>query len=188
MVYVMTELTKEDDQMLDELNKALETINIPQSYRKQPGLFNHGIRTGTTGQRGARQACFGMIRYQGQVKETVVSIKYPHIMPLLKKFMASHRPDFPFTNVYINKNTVCKKHVDSKNVGKTLLVGFGDYSGGKTVLHINDETIKFNINRNSLIFNGSEIQHESEPFEGTRYSLVFFNTRYGLTPMTEIGT
>ena len=31
------------------------------------------------------------------------------------------------------------------------------------------------IKTNSLIFNGSEIPHESDPFKGTRYSLVFFN-------------
>jgi hypothetical protein len=40
--------------------------------------------------------------------------------------------------------------------------------------HIDDKPKSFHIKTNSLIFNGSEIPHKSEPFKGTRYSLVFF--------------
>jgi hypothetical protein len=180
MSYVRTELSKEDNEILEELYKELEGISITKSYRKMPGFNHHGERTGTSDQRDARQACFGMVKYHQRLKESGVSIKYPHIMPLLKKFMDSHNPGFQFTNVYVNKNAVCKKHVDSKNVGVTLLIGFGDYTGGDTVLHINNEPVKCNINGSSLIFDGSVIQHESEPFEGTRYSLVFFNTSFNL--------
>ena len=180
MSYIETELSKENKEMLEKLYKEWEGISITPSYRKHPGLSNHGIRTGTTGQRDARQACFGTVKYQQRVKESGVTIKYPRIMPLLKKIMDSHNPGFQFTNVYVNRNTVCKKHTDSKNVGVTLLIGFGDYTGGNTVLYINNEPVKCNINGSSLIFDGSVIPHESEPFEGTRYSVVFFNTSFNL--------
>ena len=84
---------------------------------------------------------------------------------------------------YYNKNTKkiiccgmeCKKHIDSKNVGESLLVGFGDYTGGETSIYLDKEHV-FDIQNNSLIFNGSEIEHRSLPFKGTRYSLVFFKT------------
>jgi hypothetical protein len=61
----------------------------------------------------------------------------------------------------------------------SLIVGLGVYTGGRTILHIkkpNGEYTakKFHIKTNSLIFNGSEIPHESEHFKGMRYSLVFF--------------
>ena len=95
-------------------------------------------------------------------------------MDLFKKFINNHYPNFDFNGVYVNKNTVCKKHLDSKNVGESLLVGFGPFTGGESVLYINDKEHNVNIKTNSLIFNGSEIPHKSLPFEGTRFSLVFF--------------
>ena len=94
-------------------------------------------------------------------------------MELFKKFIDSHYPEFEFDSVYVNKNVKCKKHLDSKNVGTSLLVGFGDYLGGESVLYINNEAEKMNIQICSVIFNGSKIEHESLPFTGTRYSLVF---------------
>ena len=96
------------------------------------------------------------------------------MMKLFKKFIKSHYPEFKFQSVYVNRNTVCKKHLDSSNVGESLLVGFGPYTKGHTVLYLNNKQHKFNIKTNSLLFNGSEIPHKSEPFNGIRYSLVFF--------------
>ena len=93
-------------------------------------------------------------------------------MPLFEIFIKSHHPEFKFTSVYVNRNTVCKQHLDSRNVGESLLVGFGDYTGGETFLL----ELQFDISKKSLIFNGSKIPHGSEPFIGTRYSLVFFNS------------
>ena len=97
------------------------------------------------------------------------------MMELFKEFIESHYPDFKFKSVYVNRNTIVKKHVDSSNVGISLLVGLGDYTRGQTVLYIKNKPKKFHIKSNSLIFDGSEIEHKSEPFKGTRYSLVFFN-------------
>ena len=98
-------------------------------------------------------------------------------MPLFKEFIKSHYPEFKFRSVYVNRNTICKKHLDSKNTGESLLVGFGSYTGGKTVIYNTKgkNPKKFNIKSHSLIFNGSELLHKSESFKGTRYSLVFFN-------------
>lgn len=96
-------------------------------------------------------------------------------MPLFREFIDSHYPEFKFESVYVNRNTVAKKHLDSKNTGESLIVGFGNYTGGKTVLYTSDgKEKKFSIKSHSLMFNGSEIEHASEPFEGTRYSLIFF--------------
>jgi hypothetical protein len=57
----------------------------------------------------------------------------------------------------------------------SLLVGLGSYTGGRTILYMaNESPKKFHIKTNSIMFNGSEIPHESEKFKGVRYSLVFF--------------
>jgi hypothetical protein len=173
MSYMKTKLSYEDKDILQEIYEELEEINITTTFKTKGGT-HHAIKTGTTFQKDARQTIFGYVNHKGKKKLSVYSKKYPYIMPLFKEFMKSHYPSFKFKSVYVNKNTISKKHLDSKNAGESLLVGFGRYTGGKTVIYINDKPKKFQIKLNSLIFNGSEILHYSEPFKGIRYSLVFF--------------
>ena len=174
MTYIKTKLSQEDKEILRKIYEELEEITISTSYSSQGLGQKHAVKTGTTSQINARQTCFGKVKYRGQIKESKSSIRYPHILPLFREFMNSHCPEFKFKCVYVNKNTICKQHLDSKNSGESLLVGLGPYTGGKTILYIDDKPKKFHIKSNSLIFNGSEIPHKSEPFKGTRYSLVFF--------------
>jgi len=172
MSFIKTKLTLEDKKILKEIYNELEKIRIPTTYN---GGTYHSVKTGTTDQKEARQACFGKVKYKCIFQFINHAKKFPHMMSLFKKFIDSHYPEFKFRSVYVNKNTVCKQHLDSKNVGESLLVGFGKYTGGKSTLYIDDKPKSFHIKTNSLIFNGSEIPHKSELFKGTRYSLVFFN-------------
>ena len=175
MSYTRRKLSYDDKDILDEIYNALEKITLPSSFRNKGGQ-GHQIRTGTTTQRNARQTIFGTTTYQGKKRESRSTKKYPYMMPLFREFIDSHYPEFKFESVYVNRNTIVKKHLDSKNVGESLLVGFGPYTEGKTVLYTSTgEEKKFSIKSHSLLFNGSDIEHKSEPFEGTRYSLVFFN-------------
>ena len=112
--------------------------------------------------------------YRGKKRESNSIRKYPHILPLFEKFIKNHNPSFEFKSVYVNRNVICKKHFDSKNSGDSLIVGFGSYTGGRTILYEGDTVKKIHIKSSSLIFDGSKILHESTMFKGTRYSLVFF--------------
>ena len=176
MDYIRTELSEDDKDIIGTIYQSLEKIHIPTCYRSgsKSGDY-HGMKTGTVSQRDARQTSFGVTKYRGNLQSTRASKKYPHILPLFENFIKSHYPGFEFNSVYVNRNTVCKKHLDSKNSGTSLLVGLGSYTGGETVLYDKYTSEKFNINTHSLVFDGSQIEHSSEPFEGTRYSLVFFN-------------
>ncbi len=173
---IQTKLSDEDKNNLKEIYDALQKINIPTVFTNI-GVIprrHHSNRTGTFNQRNARQTSFGLTTYMGKKQDSVNTKKHPHILPLFKTFIDLHIPDFTFSTVYVNKNTISKQHLDKKNSGESLLIGFGDYIEGSTVLHINGEESKFNIQESSIIFDGSKIIHSSEPFEGTRYSLVFF--------------
>lgn len=176
MSYIRIKLSKEDKEILKKIYEELENINIPTSYSSKgvKGHF-HAVRTGTYNQKDARQTSFGLVTFQGKKVKSSSTKKYPWIMPLFKEFIQSHYPEFKFNSVYVNRNTIVKKHLDSNNVGESLLVGLGSYTGGQTTLYIEDnKQKKFSIKTSSIIFNGSEIPHRSEKFEGTRYSLVFF--------------
>ena len=177
MSFISTDLSETDLHNLKNIFIELEKITLPTVFTNVdtiPRRF-HANRTGTFNQKNARQTCFGITTYRGQKRESKYTKKYPQIMPLFEIFIKSHHPEFKFTSVYVNRNTVCKQHLDSRNVGESLLVGFGDYTGGETFL-LSTEELKFDISKKSLIFNGSKIPHGSEPFIGTRYSLVFFNS------------
>lgn len=175
MSYIKTKLSEEDKEILEEIYEELEEITLPLTYRKKGKSQGHQVRTGSNKQKQARQTCFGYTLHQSKKQLSVYTKKYPYMMDLFKEFMDSHYPTFKFNSVYVNKNVVCKWHKDSKNVGESLLVGLGDYTGGQTSLKINDKERKFHIKSQSIIFNGSEIEHKSNTFKGTRYSLVFFN-------------
>lgn len=177
MCYIRTAISHNDKDILDKIYNKLEGITIPTTYRKgsKSGNF-HSIKIGVTSQKNARQTLFGMTKYRGKKQQSSSEKKYPYIMPLFKEFIDSHYPEFKFKSVYVNKNTIAQKHLDALNTDNSLLVGFGQYTDGQTVLYTSTGKIeKFNIKSYSLIFNGSVIEHKSEPFKGTRYSLVFFN-------------
>lgn len=175
MVYEKNKLSKEDKEILSEIYEELEEITLPSTYQKTGGQ-GHQVRTGSVKQKNARQSVFGYSNYKQKKQLSKFTKKYPYMMDLFEEFINSHYPEFIFDSVYVNRNVVCKKHIDSKNIGESLLVGLGKYTGGQTVLYINGKERKFHIKSNSLVFNGSEIEHKSLPFVGTRYSLVFFKS------------
>ena len=76
----------------------------------------------------------------------------------------------------MNKNFPCPPHLDSSNVGESMLCTFGDYTGGASCRFIENKIVK-QIEREPLKFNGSNILHWVEPFKGIRYSLVFFHNK-----------
>jgi len=79
--------------------------------------------------------------------------------------------DFEFDCVQINKNVLCPPHRDTNNIGESLLIGFGNYSGGETLI----DGIKYDIYHTPVIFNGYEKEHSVCEFEGERYSVVLYN-------------
>ena len=173
-------MTKNEKAELKKIYLALEQIHIPTSFSTTTGS-NHPRRTGTLGQRDARQTSFGYIVPPGKkgMRPSRSTERYPHIFPMFKRFMKKHRPGFKFTTVYVNRNTIAKKHIDSRNAGVSVIVAAGPFRDGKTVIFPKDKTKKaFNIKESSLMFNGSEIEHSSSPYKNPpRYSFVFFNTK-----------
>lgn len=77
--------------------------------------------------------------------------------------------------VQINKNWQSPPHKDSGNVGESYIIGLGDYSGGETIVEYPDKHTTYNIKNYFIKFNGSKYTHWTMPWEGTRYSLVFYN-------------
>jgi hypothetical protein len=89
----------------------------------------------------------------------------------LKELMRNYDPGFEFSSITINKNFLCEPHKDKGNNGESYIIGFGDYTGGE----LNIEGTKHDIKYKFLKFDGCKNTHWVEPFEGNRYTAIFFN-------------
>jgi FkbM family methyltransferase len=79
----------------------------------------------------------------------------------------------PSTHCAVNRNAQFTPHVDSgRGQGQTLsmIVGLGDYIGGETLV----EGVPYKIRYDPLEFNGWKQLHWTAPFQGERFSLVYF--------------
>jgi len=85
--------------------------------------------------------------------------------------IAPHRP--PSSTVAINRRAQFKPHYDKGDGNgqtQSLIVGLGNYAGGELVV----EGEVCDIQYKPLEFNGCTQRHWTKPFEGDRFSLVFF--------------
>jgi hypothetical protein len=148
------------------LYDMLEKISIPN-------------KTNTNNRRGFprhRATIFGITkgRFNGLTGLSHFTKKYPEIYKELLRIGNLICP-FEFKSIYLNKNTICPKHKDEKNVGDSLLVSFGSYTGANIVI---DETT-YNANCCPIVFNGSQLEHyNTDDLVGTKYSLIFFNSNF----------
>ena len=108
---------------------------------------------------------------------TKLKTNYPDFQDYLDEFSYFHLPkDFIWTSVTINKNFKCKRHKDANNIGTSWIVGLGDYTGGECCVENATGSVSFNKIKNKPIgFNGSELYHFVSPWEGNRYTVVFYN-------------
>ena len=85
----------------------------------------------------------------------------------------------PSSTIAINRHAQFKPHRDSgagAGQSTSLIVALGDFSGGETVV----ESVAHDIRYKPLEFDGWGQRHWTLPFEGERYSLVWF-TPLGVT-------
>ena len=133
------------------------------------------FRQGRNNRRGFpkhRAISFGLIkkRFSGKIELSSASIKYPEIYEKIVALGESF--NFAFTSIYLNHNVICPPHKDENNKGMSLIVSFGEYTGGSLVIE-GKEVTTF---KTPIVFNGSLQEHWNNPdLEGNKYSLVFFS-------------
>jgi hypothetical protein len=104
--------------------------------------------------------------------------KYKKLLRETKKLMRLRDPKFKFTSIQFNKNHRAARHRDAKNTGISYIVGLGNYQGGELLIYDENEKnpVKHDIKNKFNTFNGSIYPHETNPFKGERYTLVFYST------------
>jgi len=153
--------------LLGELYEKLETINITcrNTTDSRRGFGKH------------RSCVWGITKQRATHKIAIAkySVKYPEIWAMIQQ-IGDHF-DIDYNAVHLNKNVICPKHKDEKNVGKSVLLSFGDYTGCNIVI----EQKKYDANCNGIIFNGANLEHwNTDDLVGTKYSLIFYKAPYEL--------
>jgi len=158
--------------MEKQIEELLHKTTIPLNYKRanmsgyrytgnDKRRYGHGIRSATLGD--IRDYQTGKKRISNFTKNN------PELYELLKVY-GETITTIPFKSICINKNTIAEPHTDRNNSGESCIVGLGDYTGGQLVY--GNEVVS--IHKNPIHFDGSKIQHYSLPFEGTRYSIIYF--------------
>tara|TARA_B100000900_G_scaffold413707_1_gene438341 strand:+ start:1608 stop:2192 length:585 start_codon:yes stop_codon:yes gene_type:complete len=103
--------------------------------------------------------------------------KYKKLFRESKKLMRLKDPKFKFTSIQYNKNHRAARHRDAKNTGISYIVGLGNYKGGELTIFDEYEKnpVNHDIKNKFYTFDGSKYPHETRPFKGERYTLVFYS-------------
>jgi hypothetical protein len=148
------------------------TFDTALSMLQDIALLKNSSRTAIDG-----QDAFVGVRWKYQETPQELRPTITHLNQLLK----IHHPNFVFTSVCLNKNTVSSGHVDGSNLLGTdsMILGLGNYTGGsfKVRIDMRDDTWQtFDIRNTFVRFSGHDY-HASTPFEGERFSIVWFTHR-----------
>ena len=86
--------------------------------------------------------------------------------------------EFFFNAIHINRNVTCPRHLDKKNMGESLLVSFGDYTGSDIVIEGPNKTRTLSTKYMPVRFDGTKFWHYNTPdLQGTKYSIVYYTKK-----------
>ncbi len=125
----------------------------------------------------------------GTVVLTRITTKYLAAFNLLCRWLAENAPstlkNFAYSSINLNYGYAARRHRDANNVGPSITKSFGQFTGGLLLYwpfddgqsDINDfvdsAALTIDTHREMVLFDGPRC-HTVTPFQGERYSVVFF--------------
>lgn len=158
------------DDLLHKL-QDLTVSKIPKPSDNQN--TNRGNVIGTIG----RTMTFGFGDNRQGWNFYSTNTKHPEIFEALVKFGNAVVPKgWRYQGITLNHGVKAKKHKDKKNVGESVIIGFGDYTGGELNIWDGKDSNKqtYSIKDTPAMFNGGNLFHQTEPFKGDRYTVIFY--------------
>jgi len=125
---------------------------------------------------------FGFGKTRAGYKEFAANKKYPELFRAVVVLGNSVVPKgWRYSAITLNHGVRAKKHTDKTNVGFSVIVGIGDYTGGGLYIYNPEGTDKklFDIKDSPALFNGAILPHQTQPFKGERYTLIFYSHKEG---------
>jgi hypothetical protein len=120
---------------------------------------------------------FGFGDTRQGIKEYATNKKHPELLKALAEFGNCVVPlGWDYNGITLNEGVKANKHKDSKNLGPSVIIGIGDFTGGGIEVWDKDDKDPkvFNLHDKPVMFNGGMLFHQTTPFEGERYTMVFY--------------
>lgn len=144
--------------------QALRDMELPFDKRR-------GVRRSDTKEK--RGMCLGYVMNLGTGwTASRHTVKDPDLSRMLVLFARERYPDFRFSSIMVNKGGSAL-HVDTLNDGPSLIISLGDHVGGD-LWQFPNKTLRV---RNRLLPCDGRLPHITLPYDGERYSLVYFNMK-----------
>jgi len=112
--------------------------------------------------------------------ELVANKNHRELFELLVEFGNAVVPKgWQYETITLNEGVKAKKHKDNHNTGDSVIVGIGDFTGGDIkVWDTDDKNGKvYNLHDQPLMFNGATHFHQTMPFKGERYTMIFYRQK-----------
>jgi len=168
--------------MADEMQvTVLPTIDA-EEFSALYGLLcdmRHPMKQGDSNRRGFpphRASVFGVTKYRmtNNVGLSSISKSRPDVYGELIRIGKLVCP-FPFTAIHVNHNVTCPPHKDDTNVGKSVLLSIGEYTGSKIVVN----GTEYDAFCQPVMFNGALCEHyNTDDLVGNKFSIVYYNSPY----------
>lgn len=168
--YKLPELSRDDPDLI-HLLETIKKRKIPITKERK----NTGI---------GRSQPFGITykKFQGhQYAWCANNNKYPELYEAILKVGRKISP-VSFSAIQVNHNYPASPHYDVNNVGHSVILAIGDFSGGEFCLKHDeynigncDNDIKLDVCYKPILINASKNMHYvNEIISGDRWSFVFF--------------
>lgn len=164
----------------ERLLAVLRATTIPPLGKESPPerRKHHGVRADIIGSVGRSISLgIGNTRVKGWA-EFRHNKKKPALLKALIEFGNTIAPSgWKYTTITLNHGVLARKHKDGNNVGRSIIVGIGEYTGGKLRVWAEDESgyQDCDLKDKPTMFNGALRFHETQPFEGERYTIIYYH-------------
>lgn len=157
----------------ENLLEILRKTTIPPLGKPKSGVYNRANKLGSIG----RTMTFGFGDTRQGIKEYATNKKHPELLKALAEFGNSVVPlGWDYNGITLNEGVKANKHKDSKNLGPSVIIGIGDFTGGDIEVWDKDDKDPqiYKLHDKPVMFNGGLLFHQTTPFQGERYTMVFY--------------
>mmetsp|Transcript_11759 Transcript_11759/g.24869 ORF Transcript_11759/g.24869 Transcript_11759/m.24869 type:complete len:182 (-) Transcript_11759:27-572(-) len=154
-----------------------ESLTMACSKAKKNIQLQSSAYSFTEGQGGASGSFSVGLMPGGTQKQPKANALFPDLVKAAFELERELFPERePSSTIAINRNAQFRPHTDSgagAGQSTSLIVGLGTYSAGELVV----EGDKHDIRYKPIEFNGWKQRHWTMPFDGERFSLVWFTPK-----------
>lgn len=120
------------------------------------------------------------IRYLQGYGEFAANKHHPELLKAIVAFGNRVVPKgWTYETITLNHNVKAKKHKDVGNAGDSVIIGIGDFTGGDIRVWDGDDKNPevYPLHDQPLMFNGALHYHQTTPFKGERYTMIFYRQK-----------